>query len=340
MRIAAISTGPATHLDHLGVLSSLLNVPLIITDSSHETILNAFYPKCSYALIEDLSLKHLADHYDMLLGCGKFWALELQSSLELFYGKKMRFVFCPHGNSDKGSAQKNHVAQDISLVYGDHMIDLLNATGAATHIKKTIRTGNYRHFFYLENKAFYDELAFKHVFSNFDPHLKTILYAPTWQDEDRGSSFFTSLDAVISKLAFKYNTIIKLHPLLSEHEPAKTHYLISKYDDQKNVLFLLDFPAIYPLLNKIDIYLGDYSSIGYDFLIFNKPMYFILPQGGAGPLSSCGVVINDVENCLYEIESSLMHNQDSLYESRRALYDYAFGDAVSIETLKLNLFQS
>ncbi len=41
----------------------------------------------------------------------------------------------------------------------------------------------------------------------------------------------------------------------------------------KNVVLIEDFPLVYPLLAATDIYLGDVSSIGYDFLMFNRPMF-------------------------------------------------------------------
>ena len=34
-KAAAISTGPDTHLDHLGVLAALLHIPLIVPDEKN-----------------------------------------------------------------------------------------------------------------------------------------------------------------------------------------------------------------------------------------------------------------------------------------------------------------
>ena len=59
---------------------------------------------------------------------------------------------------------------------------------------------------------------------------------------------------------------------------------------------LIEFPYIYPLLEFCDIYLGDCSSVGYDFLHLNRPMYFLNPHNRDSNHNSCflhqyGVVI-------------------------------------------------
>src|SRR5207245_2083360 len=99
-RAAAVSTGPYTHLDHLGPLAALLEIPLIVTDERCYQLAKTFYPQAKVVFITpaDLSLDFLAQNFDLLFGCGKYWCLELQPLFELLYRKKMRFVLCPHGN--------------------------------------------------------------------------------------------------------------------------------------------------------------------------------------------------------------------------------------------------
>lgn len=187
----AILTGPSTHLDHLGILSALLQIPLIVTDPHTLKLARRYYPQIDVHLMDlaDLTLDFLAEHFDVIFESSKFWAAELGPALELFYRKKMRFVFCPHGNSDKGHSLTSHPNQDIYLVYGDHLSDHLLDTGALMCIQHLIRTGNYRHAFYLKHRAFYDAIIQEEIFQSIPSSKPTLLYAPTWQDRENASSF-------------------------------------------------------------------------------------------------------------------------------------------------------
>lgn len=153
----------------------------------------------------------------------------------------MRFVFCPHGNSDKGHSLQNHVQQDVSLVYGDHLLALLEQSGAAEKIRHIVRTGNYRYHYYLEHKEFFDALAEEKVFSRFKKEKPVVLYAPTWSDSENPGSFFSATDRLIEELSGEYNILIKLHPFLMEHHPAHTYALTHRYETHE-----CTFPERFP----------------------------------------------------------------------------------------------
>ena len=332
MRSVAIVTGPDTYLDHLGVLSAIMEMPLLITDPTTHEIAKTFYPQAHAILIDpiDLTLEFLADHYDVIFESGKFWAAEMAPILKLL-GKEIRFVYCPHGNSDKGHSLKTHIGQDIALYYGDHMLDLLKRMGAFESIKTLIRTGNYRLPFYRKHRAFYDKLFDERVGRFMQNDKKILLYAPTWQDGENPSSFFSHCAQVIEELSDTFNVIVKLHPFLEEHHPAHTYRIISQYE-KSNVLFLTQFPAIYALLAHTDIYLGDYSSIGYDFLAFDRPLYFLTPQEQTSfPLHRCGVRVQD--HLKKVICETLNDNQQKLSAVRKEVYTYAFGAETKMKNL-------
>lgn len=322
MRAIAIITGPETHLDHLGVLSAILEIPLIVTEEKCYRLAKEFYPGLNVHHIDhaDLTLDFLASNFDVILESGKFWAAELVPMLELLFKKKMRLIYCPHGNSEKGHSLSIHPVQDISLIYGDQMKDLLAKTGALQNTSQLIRTGNYRFPFYRKHKQFYDEKILPYLYSS----KKTILYAPSWSNGENPTSFFDSCSRIVNSLCRDFNLIIKLHPFLEEDNPALTHYLISAHEDR--ALFLRDFPPIYPLLAYTDIYLGDYSSIGYDFLAFDRPMYFLSDVKGA--LNPCGMVIPPDQNPHDFILQTLDENQEKRSEARKNLYAYAFGEEI------------
>ncbi|MFI5335105.1 MAG: CDP-glycerol glycerophosphotransferase family protein, partial [Chlamydiales bacterium] len=275
-RAAAVSTGPYTHLDHLGVLASLLSIPLIVIDERSYALAKTFYPQSEVVFKQpgELTLDFLAENFDLLLGCGKYWCLELQPLFELLYRKKMRFALCPHGNSDKGSTAETHPQQDIAFIYGEQMEKMMRDNGMMEKVTAVVRTGNYRYPFYLKHHAFYDALAERQIFYKLSKQKKTILYAPTWSSKTTPLQFFHTCESLIQTLSSEYNLLIKPHPFTEEDVVGELSLLHAKHEHNSNVAFADGFPAIYPLLARCDAYLGDYSSIGYDFLAFDRPLYF------------------------------------------------------------------
>jgi len=331
MRCVAIITGPETHLDHLGVLSSILGIPLIVSEEKLFRCAQEFYPNLQAKWIDlnELSLEYLASKYDVIFETGKFWAADLRPSLELLFQKKMRFVFCPHGNSDKGCSLQTHAAQDLSLVYGDHLQDLLTKTGAVKTIRSLVKTGNYRFPYYLQHQPFFDHLAETKVFHRFKEQKPMILYAPTWGDKENPTSFFSATDALIRQLSCSFNLVIKLHPFLAEEHPAHVYRMISLYERHPSVVFLEEFPPIYPLLARCDLYLGDFSSVGYDFLAFDKPLYFLNSKKfQTSPLDRCGMDASQkLEGRLNQfLLETLETNQKEYALERKKVYTYAFGN--------------
>lgn len=336
MRSVAIITGPPTHLDHLGILSTLLDIPLIVTDEESYRIAKQFYPDFQIACVEpgELTVGCLAENFDLIFETGKFWALELAPVMELLFRKKMRFVFCPHGNSDKGHSLQHHADQDVSLVYGAHLLDHLEKTGAAKRIKHIFSTGNYRYSYYLKHRAHFDALAEALVFNKFQLQRKTLLYAPTWNDGENATTFFAAADALIDQLSSDFNILIKLHPLLIEEQPAETHVVMSRYEENPSVQFLTAFPAIYPLLARCDAYLGDTSSIGYDFLAFDRPLYFL--GSNESPLQLCGeaIPLNELDQLHSRIAGTFEASKEKFREARQRTYAYAFDREATLAPLK------
>lgn len=337
MRNVAIVTGPSTHLDHLGVLSSLIDIPLIVTDEHLLDSAKTFYPNLRPELkyLDELTIDYLSHHFDTIFETGKFFATQLKPFLQLLFRKEMRFVFCPHGNSDKGHSLREHADQDISLIYGDHLKDLLEETGAAKKIGRFARTGNYRYPYYLQHREFFDQLAEEKVFRQFQGDKPIILYAPTWSDKENPSSFFESIDHLIEELAPSYHLLIKLHPFLMEDHPAHTYAMMARYEHNSSVCFLTDFPPIYPLLSRCALYLGDYSSIGYDFLAFDRPLYFVR-SNQSSPLHSCGmqVPVGKEKSINTFISRTWRQAEESLSAHRKKVYEYAFGEPVLPERIK------
>lgn len=320
---AAISTGPNTHLDHLVPICALMKIPLFVTEESQVELCQLFYPSIQvhYLSLSELQIGFFAE-FDAIFYCGKFWALELQPLIELLYKKSPRFIFCPHGNSDKEIELSQVVFQDIALLYGKQMRNLMK--------KGTVlEMGNLRCAYYFHNRQHLDQLAEQQIFHRIDAEKKTILYAPTWETKANPSSFFQSTEALISELAKEHNLLIKLHPLLSETHPGYYWYILEKYQEHSSAFFIHDFPAIYPILQRTDLYIGDHSSIGYDFLFYDRPMFF-LPTGQTAFLHRCGEQ--------YQLEKIRGENrQEKLSKIRKRTYAYAFNTKIDPHGLRSEL---
>jgi hypothetical protein len=342
MKSVAILTGPATHLDHLGILSALLEIPLIVTEEETYRQALAYYPQLDVQFQEmsTLSIDYLAREFDVIFESGKLWAVELKPFIELLHRKQIRFVFCPHGNSDKGYSLQHHVEQDMALVYGDHLYDHLKKTGALEKIGSTVYTGNYRFPFYRKHQTFYDQIAEEKIFSRFQKQKPTILYAPTWQDKENPTSFFRTTDSLVEQLSDHFNLIIKLHPFLIADHPGEVLRIVHRYENHSSILFLDDFPPIYPILARCDLYLGDFSSIGYDFLAFDKPLYFSAP--GNSCLHRCGLEIPSTQAKRMKafLEETLEEAKTAFSRLRQETYLYAFGMEKTPEELRRVVFEN
>lgn len=315
----AIHTGPVTHLDHLAPLCYLLKIPLIVTEKEHEKMGKQFYPmiEIRYVNLLDLSLEYIANNFCTILTCGKFWAMELGPLVEMFYGKKIRFIFSPHGYSDKESFLNIPIPQMIQLLYGPQTL----AKNTHTH---SIIIGNIRHWFYKKFKTHFD--AFVQPF--FSTKKKTVLYAPTWETKATHTSFFAYTTHIIAPLKQKYHLLIKPHPLLEENHPGAFHKLLSQHEHETQ--FILNFPLVFPLLEKTNYYLGDFSSVGYDFLLYDRPMFF-LEKGGL--LQQCG------QQC-GELFTGKIQAQTKLSCMRRQTYNNIFAkcEPRQIKTLLKKFF--
>ena len=172
--------------------------------------------------------------------------------------------------------------------------------------------------------------------------MRTLFYAPTWKDYEQSSSFFGAMVPLIEHLPPEHQLIVKLHPNLLLQEEFETEEILLKYQDRDRVLFLKDFPPIYPLLSLVDVYIGDMSSIGYDFLSFNKPLFFLNPNERDPSkdlglyLFRCGIEIKPAEyGQIHSIIDKFFAFELRDFSSlRQEVYAYAFGHPKPLEILK------
>lgn len=342
---AALITESHPHLiDHLAPLCEVLNIPLIVSQDDLFDLAIKYYPTITSQFIEnkDLSFQFLSNNFDILFA-STFWTPYYKNLLETLSQKKMILAFSPHGNSDKGNIENlltPYVTQDLVLLYGDQMVDQLKKQNIFNNLKKHTLIGNLRLAFYQKHKQFFDKSA-QTVLSTLNPKNRTILYAPTWNDAEDSSSFSLLTKHLINNLPSDYNLIIKPHPLLKRRSALDFYKFCY---EKPNVLLLDDIPFVYPILQSTDIYIGDFSSVGYDFLFFQRPMFFIDKKNREKHhpslfLHSCGISIhpNDLSS-IYSLIDNLSKNWDESFKDKQAkVYNYAFGKDLSLNEIKKNI---
>ena len=332
-------------LDHIAPLAYILDAPLFIEQERNYQITKKYYPYTKTLLVNPKDFYSIAKNYTSLIEC-KFWALdEIQ---KMFLNEKLKLFYCPHGNSDKGYIKKEimelHATQDGCLLYGNHMIDLLKKQNLFNELKSYAIVGNFRLAYYLKFKSFYDDLVKKEILTKFkNPKNKIVLYAPTWKDAEDSTSFFDVYANIKKTLPDNLNLIVKLHPLLEERNP-KEFYKVYEDKQRSNVIHLNDFPLIYPILNITDIYLGDFSSVGYDFLSQQKPMFFLdsfqrnFKKDPSLLLHSCGEQIPK-KHWINVFDYIKKHESKNFAKIQKKTYEYAFGKFLKIFEIKKNIFE-
>ncbi len=332
LRYAALLYGHHSHsLDHLGVLSCLLRIPLIVTEPEVERLAKRYYPDIELQLLSSLTAnRDIVSKYDAVLT-----TLPRPLIDEIFFlpqhqqNKRLITIWCPHGSSDKGQKSGSMQALEkdhLFLLYGERMLKTLKALHPTTFY--SIIAGNYRYHYWQQHRDFYDKLMEKMGINKTKKRM--LLYAPTWQDFENNCSFDALFFPLVDQLPSHYNLIIKLHPNFVRKNQEKLQPLVRQYADKENLRIVLDFSPIYPLLANADLYVGDMSSIGFDYLHFNRPMFFFDCQHRKWPeglfLHRCGMMIPD--NALVDLynffDLRFLENDVKYHDLRRELYTETF----------------
>lgn len=355
--IGVFASNALSFMDHLVPLCQIMEIPIFCTNRWIYELIQLHYPQMPqtpqmplfFNEAPDYSLDPFLREYDVLFYVDMYRRHNgTFQFVDHLYKGPARSVCGLHGNSDKKRNLywiEKFADEDISLIYGQHMLDFLDEKGVLERLKKGIITGNYRYEYYLQHQEFFDAQC-RHLFFP-ENGKKTILYAPTWIHPNRKwawrddyTSFLAVHSYILDNIPEGFQVLVKLHPLFVYIFPEDAERVIEKYKGRDNISFINDFPLIYPLLKKVDCYLGDYSSIGYDFLLFDRPLFFLNakerdPSLDKGVyLYNCGRAILPYEfPKLYEIISQTL--QEDIYsERRKKTYSYAYGKRKDLRELK------
>jgi teichoic acid glycerol-phosphate primase len=339
-KIASLIYGNKLHyLDHLAPLSHFLNIPLIINQKNIFDLCKKYYPDVNCLYVDDLMINfHVVKNYDYIISCitKELFDNDFRLQQDLLK-KEIEIIWTPHGASDKGNAsyffENLNNAKNI-FVYGQKMLDTLKEKKVLKTINRFYEIGNYRLKYFEKYKSFYKKIIQKDFKNNLKKNNLNVLYAPTWDDAEKSSSFWLNYENLIKKLPRNFNLIIKLHPNLITQNEIKI-FLLKEKNKKNNILFLDDFPIIYPLIDFVDVYLGDFSSIGYDFLSFRKPMFFLKSENKnlSSKLFECGKLIED-DNIYETIKKNL---KNDFKPKQMSLYKYTFSETSNLEKILLNI---
>jgi len=320
-RAAALIWGNQEHyLDHLGPLAAILNIPLITNHPHIAKLAKHYYPLLKTIILSDLELPpFITNNFDIIFNC---LPAPLFKQLIWLYNKQPLSIWIPHGHSDKGANSAYFTGlkeEDYIFTYGKKMGAMIEKNAINTHHF----FGNYRSHFYQENSSFYTSLSQLEIPLPKNP---TILYAPTWQDDQQSSSCSQIAKHLISTLPNDINLIIKPHPHLFKQTLELLDDLDTLCSEKDNAIFLKSFPPIYALIDNIDIYLGDMSSVGYDCLYAGKQLFILKKHPIPHPIDSCSKILSpdQIIDFYSLVKSALQNSSPSIKRRQEELRDLIF----------------
>ena len=136
-----------------------------------------------------------------------------------------------------------------------------------------------------------------------DDSKENVLYVPTFRKEKQ-----IPIDELIESIDFdKFNLIIKLHPLdkLTKHEPHK-----------EGIIFDNVF-STYDMAKYCDRIITDYSALGIEVTMLNKPLYFYIYDIDDYSYDPGMNIDIESEMCKYAARTA-----DELAEAMKEKYDF------------------
>lgn len=324
------------YYDHIASFCLYVSLPLLVTDLDAQSSLEELYPGLLviHKSVAELPTYALT-HFTTFVSCSPrpFLNQILGLTSELLNKPFMSF-FLHHGNSDKGHASslmEGMAHETHTFIYGTKMEEFLKEKNVFKQLQGVVSIGNFR------------EKVFTHYKKHFERQLgyvkkkKTVFYAPTWEDAEHSCSFFDALETLLTTKDDRYALIIKPHPNTVAQHAVEMERLKGAVNNLDDVTLVTHFPPIYTLLNHADIYLGDYSSVGYDFLTYNRPMFF-LNHNGRNPDTDKGLALFHCGDVIYKESFDAVFDiiEDPQIEKkhmRHKMYNHTFDAAPSRCTL-------
>ena len=299
-RIGAVLNGFFPHhLDHLAPLCYYLDCPLLVDDPDILSLAKKYYPQIQ-TFLKKINIFNASNEFELLIFTSTKPPIELKAMINATNNSNLRIAYAPHGYSNKGDLSKrlvNHEGQDIALIHGAEQLRQLKQYGIDKEVKSLVTIGNPRRHFYNEHNRFYDRML-----EPYQSKRKSILFAPTFDDGYCTSSFKHTHD-LIEALAETHQLIIKLHPLTKQQNLIEVTKLEERLKSIPHVHFFCDqMPLVCPFIEYADVYLGDFSSIGFEFAVSQKPL-FLFESAAKSQLAPLATLVKNSKDLLEKLKN-------------------------------------
>jgi hypothetical protein len=166
----------------------------------------------------------------------------------------------------------------------------------------------------------------------FDNPKKTVIYCPTWRKGNLSSiELFLDNPDLIEQICQDYNLIVKPHPNILNPDREFYEQGIDDRLRQTPGIQLIHSGNVMGWFAQADLYLGDISASGYEWLYFDRPMVFLNPQPGRlrpsadvaslTYLWNCGPVCDDIRQLKTLIDQNI--GADAHHNQREAVLHYS-----------------
>lgn len=198
--------------------------------------------------------------------------------------------------------------------------------------EKVYITGYARVDGFVNNTYSMEDLKRKYLAQSKYKHV--ILFAPTWQQDDKGRNIFPfkhtaeSLFSLLNDVALKFDALV----IFRSHINSKERKVFA---DMSNLITLPydEHPLTEEILAITDVLITDWSSIAFDYLPLNRPTIFldvdppfkngftVPPEYRFGDVAqNSDQLIKAIETGLNEPKSYLTNHSDITYTTRKFVY--------------------
>lgn len=249
------------------------NYIIVLNDEQARQTVKAQYP--------GINIQFVARHekaYLKALARAKYWIMDINFPFRLKPHKNGVFVQTWHGTPLK------HIGNDLP---DDNDFKRLTAREPlnwdyfvsnapednwlyeqAFNLKQTkiMSYGLPRNDYLAKHKDDHELVASLKAKLQLDATRKTILYAPTFRDDEPTFKLALDLEQFEAQLGDQYDLLIRLHPNVADQMPD-----IAAYPHVYNVNH---YASIEELYLAADVLMTDYSSVFFDYALLEKPIVF------------------------------------------------------------------
>lgn len=295
------------YLDHFMVQNS--NPLAIVVQKLANTELDEAYTGYTHLFTENCDL----DSYDLVLTPSFLRSHER--------GAQTRAIQIFHGLSDKPFTYERDFSDYVlCLCAGQRQVDRFRRFEHNREMKVAI--------------IGYPKFDFPPTMSPlFNNDKKTIIYCPTWRKGGISSiELFLDNPDIIAQLTTHFNVIVKPHPNI--FNPNRDYYSQAIVDALKQLpgIYLVSAGNVMPYFAQSDLFIGDISAAGYEWLYFDRPMVFLNPQPDQLSVSEdsrsltylwqCGDVCNEIK-CLFGLVMRNLQHSRNYHRERESILHYS-----------------